>query len=44
VGHLIERRDLKKICAQGEEPVHALDGGVRKTTEEVAHLVREALK
>jgi len=26
VGHLIEIRDLKKIYAQGEEPVHALDG------------------
>ena len=24
--HLIEIRDLKKIYAQGEEPVHALDG------------------
>ena len=26
MGHLIEFRDLKKIYAQGEEPVHALDG------------------
>jgi len=26
MGHLIEIRDLKKIYAQGEEPVHALDG------------------
>jgi len=26
VSHLIEIRDLKKIYAQGEEPVHALDG------------------
>ena len=26
VGHLIEIRDLKKTYAQGEEPVHALDG------------------
>ena len=26
MAHLIEFRDLKKIYAQGEEPVHALDG------------------
>ena len=26
MSHLIEIRDLKKIYAQGEEPVHALDG------------------
>ena len=26
MAHLIEIRDLKKIYAQGEEPVHALDG------------------
>ena len=26
MSHLIEFRDLKKIYAQGEEPVHALDG------------------
>ena len=26
MGHLIEIRDMYKIYAQGEEPVHALDG------------------
>ena len=26
MSRLIEIRDLKKIYAQGEEPVHALDG------------------
>ena len=40
MSHLIEIRDLKKIYAQGEEPVHALDG-VSIDIDEGEFVVRE---